>query len=211
MRQPYKEYLMKKRARVLVLGATVLSLAIGLLAVADSGAADDKADLRATVQKLADAIQKKDMDQANKLAQQLAKGDLEDVMHLMNKRDTAGKAKVFGIGKKPGAITPDGIEAMIQNLSKRPKSQAQLNKESSALEDMGYRIAGIAAVAHAKPPEKDEPKKKKADWMEWSTEMEKTAIALADAAKAKKPVDVRNAAAKLNTNCNNCHAAFRDQ
>jgi hypothetical protein len=212
MRQPYKEYLMKKRARVLVLGAAVLSLVIGFLAVASSGAADDKADLRATVQKIADAIQNKDMDQAKKLAQEVAKGnDVEDVMHLMNKRDAAGKAKVFGIGKKPNAINPDGIEAMIQNLSKKPRPQTQIEKESPALVEMAYRIAAIATIAHAKPPEKDEPKKKKADWMEWSADLEKTAISMADAAKAKKPVDVKNAAAKVNTTCNTCHAAFKDQ
>ena len=203
---------MKKRACVLVLGATVLSLAIGFLAVANSGAADDNADLRAAVQKIADAIQKSNMDRAKKLAQELAKGlDLEDVMHLMNKRDAAGKAKVFGVGKKPGAIAPDGIEAMVQNLGKTPKPQAQIDKNSSALVEMGYRIAAIATVAHAKPPEKDEPKKKKADWMEWSADMEKTAIAMAGAAKGRKPVDVKNAAAKLNTACNACHAAFKDQ
>jgi hypothetical protein len=212
MRQPYKEYLMKKRARMLVMGTTVLSLAIGFLVVASSGAADDKADLRSIVQRIADAIEKKDMDQAKQLAQQVAKGnDLEDVMHLMNKRDPAGKAKVFGVGKKPGAISPDGIEAKVQNLGKKAKPQPEINKESPALVEMAYRIAAIAEVAHAKPPEKDEPKKKKSDWTEWSSDMKKTAIEMADAAKAKKPTDIKNAAAKLNTTCNTCHAAFRDQ
>jgi len=51
---------MKKQARVLVTGAAVLSLVIGLLAVGSGGAADDKSDLRATIQKIADALEKKD-------------------------------------------------------------------------------------------------------------------------------------------------------
>src|SRR5437879_10037014 len=106
----FKEYLMKKQARVLVSGAAALSLAIGFLVVGSGGAADDKADLRSALQKIADAIEKKDSDQAKKLAEELAKShDLEDVMHLMSKRDPGGKAKVFGVGKKPGAISPDGI------------------------------------------------------------------------------------------------------
>ena len=96
---------MTKQARVLVTGTAVLSLAIGLLAAPSGGAADDKADLRSTIQKIADAIAQKDSDQAKKLAESVAKNnDLEDVMHLMSKRDPGGKAKVFGLGKKPGAV-----------------------------------------------------------------------------------------------------------
>src|SRR5438874_12755 len=113
MCQPYKEYLMMKQARVLVTGTAALSLTIGFLAAAHSGAADDKGDLRAIVQKIADAIEKKDSAQAKTLAEELAKGDLEEVMHLMSKRDPGGKAKVFGVGKKPNTVTPDGIEAKI--------------------------------------------------------------------------------------------------
>jgi cytochrome c556 len=72
-------------------------------------------------------------------------------------------------------------------------------------------VAAIAEVAHAKPPEKDEPKKKKKDWMEWSDDMKKSALALADIAKTKKPVEIKTAVATLNANCNTCHAVFKDQ
>jgi hypothetical protein len=203
---------MKKQTRVLVMGAAALSLAIGLLAAGIGGAADDKADLRITIQKIADAIEKKDMDQAKKLAEEVAKGhDLEDVMHLMSKRDPGGKAKVYGVGKKPGTIQPDGIEAKVQNMGKKPLPQAQIDKESADLAEMAYRIAAIAVIAHAKPPEKEEPKKKKKDWMEWTDDMKKTALELADAAKSKKPVDIKNSVAKVNSTCNTCHGVFRDQ
>jgi len=203
---------MKKQAGVLVTGTAALSLAIGFLVVGSGGAADDKADLRSTIQKIADALEKKDSDQAKKLAEEVAKNhDVEDVMHLMSKRDLAGKAKVFGVGKKPGAVTPDGIEAKVQNMGRKPLPQAQIDKESADLAEMAYRVAAIAEVAHAKPPEKDEPKKKKKDWMEWSDDMKKSALALADIAKTKKPVEIKTAVATLNSNCNTCHAVFKDQ
>lgn len=199
-----------KQARVLVTGTAALSLAIGVLAAAHSGAADDKGDLRTIVQTIADAIAKKDSAQAKKLAEELAKGDLEEVMHLMSKRDPGGKAKVFGVGKKPNTIQPDGIEAKIQNLGKTAKAQTVIDKESADLVEMAYRVAAIAEVAHAKPPEKEDAKKKKKDWLEWSEAMKKSALELADAAKAKNPAGIRKAAANLNSNCNECHGVFRD-
>jgi hypothetical protein len=212
MCQPYKEYLMNRQARVLVTGTAVLSLAIGLLAVGSGGAADDKADLRTTIQKIADALEKRDSDQAKKLAESVAKNnDLEDVMHLMSKRDPGGKAKVFGVGKKPGAVQPDGIEAKVQNMGKRALPQKQIDKESADLAEMAYRVAAIAEVAHAKLPEKEDGKKKKRDWLEWSADMKKTALELAEAAQAKKPTEIKNAVAKLNSVCNTCHGVFRDE
>jgi hypothetical protein len=204
---------MKKQARVLVTGTAALSLAIGFLVVGSGGAADDKGDLRIIVQKIADAIEKKDVDGAKKLAEQVAKDndELEPVMRLMSKRVPAGKAKVFGVGKKPGAISPDGIEAKVINLGKTAKKQNEIDKESMDLAEMAYRVAAIAEVAHAKPPAKDEPKKKKKDWMEGSADMKKAALELAEAAKAKNPAEIKKAAAKLNSTCNACHAIFRDQ
>lgn len=203
---------MKKQARVLVTGTAVLSLAIGFMTAGSGSAADDKADLRETLQKIADAIEKKDTDQAKKLAEQVAKNhDLEDVMHLMSKRDPGGKAKVFGVGQKPGAIQPDGIEAKIISMAKKPLPQGQLDKESAALVEMAYRVSAIAEVAHAKPPEKEDAKKKKKDWLEWSADMKKNALAVADAAKAKKPAETKNAVSKLNSSCTTCHGVFRDE
>jgi cytochrome c556 len=76
---------------------------------------------------------------------------------------------------------------------------------------MAYRIAAIAEVAHAKPPEKEDAKKKEKAWMQWSGDMGQAALGLADAAKSKKPADVKTAAAKLNTACNTCHGVFRDE
>jgi cytochrome c556 len=40
--------------------------------------------------------------------------------------------------------------------------------------------------------------------------MQAAAVELANAAKAKKQNEVKNAASKLNSTCNNCHGVFRD-
>src|SRR5205085_11655737 len=101
--------------------------------------------------------------------------------------------------------------AKVQNMGKRALPQKQIDKEAPDLTEMAYRIAAIAEVAHAKPPEKEDAKKKKKDWMEWSADMKKTALEIGEAAQAKKPTEIKNAVAKLNTVCNACHGVFRDE
>src|SRR5947209_18798740 len=126
---------MKAHVGAIAVGAVALTLGFWFLAAGNSGAADDKENVRALVQKLADTVAKGDAEQAKTLAAEYAKdGDLEAVMYLMKKRENKLKAKgYFGVGKEPGSIQPDGIEAKIQNLGKKAPSQAQLDKESEAL------------------------------------------------------------------------------
>ena len=203
---------MSRHVRKLAVGLGVLSLGLWFLAAGGQGVADDKADVRAAVQKVADAVEKGDADTAKKLAEEIAKDqELENVMYLMKKRDSKGKAKgYFGVGKQPGAIKPDGIEDKTQNLGKRPLEQKQLDKESDALAEMAYRIAAIAEIAKAKPGEKADNDKKKKEWAEYAETMRKEADALADAAKTKKPAEIKAAANKIYSTCNNCHGSFRD-
>jgi hypothetical protein len=182
-----------------------------LLTAGSGGAADAEKDVREAVQRLADAIEKDDMAQAKSAAEDIAKSyELEEVMNTMAKRDPGGKKKAFGVGPKAGAITPDGIEAKIQNMSKAPKPQAQINKEAVALAQMAYRVAAIAEVAKVKTPEKDEGQKKRKDWTAWADDMKQASLQLAEAARSKKAPAVKAAAAKLNSSCNNCHGTFRD-
>jgi hypothetical protein len=197
------------RARMLAAGAGILALATGFLAVGSSGAGDDKNDAREAVQKIADAIQKGDADQAKMLAGEVAKdGELEPIMYLMKKRDSKGKAKgYFGIGKTPGAIQPDGIEPKLLNMAKRVP-QAEVDKQSEALAEMGYRIAAIAEIAKLKP--NDKAAKKKQEWAQYADTMAKAGAELAEAAKEKKATAVKAAAAKAVSACNNCHGSFRD-
>ncbi|HEV3119452.1 MAG TPA: hypothetical protein VGY58_20515 [Gemmataceae bacterium] len=200
---------MKARARVLLCWAGILALAGGFVVAGSSGAGDDKSDVRDAVQKVADAIQKGDADQAKMLAGEVAKdGELEAVMYLMKKRDAKGKAKgYFGLGKTPGAIQPDGIEPKLLNISKR-LTQPQVDKEAEALAEMGYRIAAIAEIAKVKP--NDKAAKKKPEWAQYADAMGKAGTELAEAAKEKKALAVKAAAAKAVGACNNCHISFRD-
>ena len=202
---------MKIRRHMLVVAATSIALAACLLSARGRTVAPGDTDYRAAIQKLADAIKKHDTAQAKLLAEDLAKsGELLGVMNTLEKRDPAGKKLVFGVGKKPGSISPDGIEAKIQSLSRKPQAQKLIDKESADLAEMGYRVAAIAEVARIRVPEKDEGMKKKKDWIEWCDAMRTSAEEFAEAAKAKNPSGVKTAAAKLNSSCNNCHGVFRD-
>jgi cytochrome c556 len=209
---PRREYLMMTLARTLAAGLAVLGLILGFLA-GNRSSADETAEVREAILKAANAIAKGDADSAKKVAENLAKSleSVEAAMNLMAKRNpTNPKKGGFGVGDKPGAISPDGIEAKVMALAKKPLTDSQLNNESAALEEMTTRIAAIAEVAKAKVPEKDQGSKKKADWIKWSDEMRKGADELGQAAKSKKPAAVRTAAKALNDTCSNCHGTFRE-
>jgi len=202
---------MKAHLRTMVAGASGLALGIWFLAAGGRMQADDATNVREAIQKAALALASGDAGAADKIANELAKSaELEEVMNLMSKRNSATKKGGLGVGSKPGAIVPDGIEAKIQNLGKKPLQARQLDKESEALTEMAYRVEAIAGVATAKAPEKDEGAKKKKDFLEWAADMKKGAEELATAAKAKDPQKVKTAAASLNSACNNCHGVFRD-
>jgi hypothetical protein len=193
-----------KNARMLAAGA---ALALGFCLLSAGGTSADDKDVRDPTDKIAEAIAKGDTATAKKLAAGLAKStELDNVMRQMALRTKKGR----GVGAKANEVMPDGIEAKIIALSKKPLPQKQLDTESKAITDAAYIAAAIGEVAHSKPPEKDEGMKKKKDWMGWSEEMSKSAVQLADAAKAKKPNDVKAAATKLNNSCSNCHGVFRD-
>jgi hypothetical protein len=203
---------MKSQARTLVVGATLLALGLWLLAAGGRGLADDKADLRGSIEKAAAAIEKGDMPEAKRIADEIGKSsvEIEAVMNLMGKRIAASGKGGLGVGKKPGGILPDGIELKIIDLAKKALPPARLDKESEALVELGYRVAAIAEVAKAKPPEKDEAGKTKKDWLEFADGMRKAADGFIEAAKEKKGPAIKAAASKLNASCTNCHSKFRD-
>src|SRR6185369_2367441 len=80
-----------------------------------------------SIQKQADDVTKKDWKALSKQGEALAKThDLADVMNLMRTRklDEKGNIEVktsgVGVGKEPGKIKPDGIEAKIINMKRNP-------------------------------------------------------------------------------------------
>jgi cytochrome c556 len=204
---PKKEHLMIGHARVLLAGAALLALGICILVAGSGNAADENEKAaRAALRKVADLIDKGDLGAAKAAAKDIAKKyELEEVMHAFQLRTKKGE----GLGEKPGAITPDGIEAKLINLAKKALPAKQLEKEADALARAAYISAAIAEVANFKVPEKDAKKNPK-DWIAWTKDMTDAAQDLAKAAKAKDPKGVKEAANKLNTSCNNCHGVFRD-
>jgi hypothetical protein len=200
---------MTTQARVTILGSAVLAAGLAL-ATADRGvAADDKKTAVAATLRLAKALEDKDEAAAKKELDLIAmKGSLDEVMHLFALRSKGGA----GVGETPGAITPDGIEAKILNLSKgkKPIPEATLKKEGDALAKAGYISAALAEVALKFRPEKKEGNKDPKDWDTWSKDMKVAGLELAEAAKAKKPKETKEAVNKLNASCNNCHGVFRD-
>jgi hypothetical protein len=168
--------------------------------------ADDK-DVKGTVLKIADAIEKNDTAGAKKLAETLKDEDLEDVMHLFKPR----KDKGLGIGDKAGAVKPDGIELKVIALAQNAPPQKEVDEYSGDLARAAYVAAAIAEVAIVKTPDKKEKDKDPKDWKTWAEAMRQGSLELASAAKAKKPADVKKAAEKMDTNCKSCHKVFRDE
>ena len=191
---------MKTHTRLFTVSAVLLALAGWFLTGSGSGKAADDKDPREGVLKLADMIEKKDGG-VKKQAEAIAKdADIEDVMHLMALRSKKG----VGIGGKPGAIAPDGIEAKIGALGKKALPAKDAAAQAKDLERAAYIAAAIAQVAQSKLPDKNAKQ-----WQGFAEDMHKGALDLAKAAKAKNADDIKAAATKLEGACNACHEKFR--
>jgi hypothetical protein len=197
---------MRSLTRWVICVVATLGLGSVFLTNAGVGAATEDKDVKGTVLKIADAFEKSDAAGAKKLAESLKEEDLEDVMHLFKPR----KDKGLGIGAKAGAIKPDGIELKVIALAMNAPPQKELDESSADLARAAYVAAAIAEVALTQTDEKAKGKNPK-DWKNWAEGMRQGAIELADAAKAKKPADVKKAAEKMDTNCKSCHKVFRDE
>jgi hypothetical protein len=192
-----------------LLSVTIISAA-GLCflgAVTHSNAAADK-DIAETIIKIADALEKRDTDNAKKLAQTLKDEDIEDVMHLFKPR----KDKGLGIGPKAGAVLPDGIELKVIAMAMNELPQKELDAYAADLARAAYIAAAVAEVAKDKcPVTKKEGDKDPKDWKNWVESMQKAALELADAAKTKKPSVVKAAADKVDGACKTCHKVFKEE
>jgi len=191
-----------------------------LLGCATLFAVGQDAKTAESIEKQADDAAKKDWSELSKQGQALAKAkdlDLSEVMNLFKTRKLGPggavdpKTSGLGVGKVPGAIKPDGIEAKIINMSKNPMAPATLAKEQADIIRLAERTAAIASVAvHQCPVEKKMGEKDPAKWKMWMEEMHKASVDMIKAAKDKKPVDLRNATKRAYTTCTECHAVFRD-
>jgi hypothetical protein len=191
-----------------LLGVSAVALALGYVDLANRTSAAEDIDVKGPIGKIADAFAKKDIAGAKKQAAAFPpKADIEDVMHLFSLR----RSKGLGVGAKPDAIMPDGIEAKLIDLSRKALPASQLQSEAADLMRMAYIAAAIGEVANNHPPEKDEGKKKKDDWVKWSGDMRDAALQFAATVSEKNPMTTKNAAMKLYSACTTCHAVFKDQ
>jgi hypothetical protein len=188
-----------------VAGTVALGLTVGHVNSGHSAA--DSAAVEAAVRKLAAAIEKKDAAEQKKQVEVLQGANVLDLMDLYKLRTSEG----LGVGPKPGVVKPDGIEAKVQELAgSKPYEQQRLDAEGEHLATMAYTVAAIAMAARAKCPVKvtegdRDPKK----WRQWSEELEKAAVELAEAARAKKLTEARSTAGRVHAACTSCHAVFR--
>lgn len=182
------------------------------------------AAVRDAAVKLADTIQQKKFADAAKQAEALLKADGGPAkpslvaLHKLSEREdlTTITMQLFavrtkgglGLGSRP-AKNVDGIEARFVALGRKPLDPADLAKQADEIAHAAYATAMLAEITHALAPEKDDGKKKRADWITWSEQMRDAGVQLAEAARAKNPKDVRAAASKLNASCASCHDTYR--
>ena len=196
------------RARGWLVGLGLLALGLVITLAGRSTGGEEK--YKKSVLKIAAAIEKGNSAAAQAEAKALAKSlkdfdEIEDVMSVFKLREKNG----IGVGTKPNAIIPDGIELKLLAIGRDAPGQATVNKEAEALEKMSYVIAAVAEVAIARPPDKDDGKKKKKDFIRWAKQMREAAPGLAAAAKSKSPAEIQKAAAKINSTCATCHSVFK--
>jgi hypothetical protein len=196
-------------------GIPVAAMAVGLLASLGAGNAaqqDDKEakDIkmaREPVIRLAEATEKKDAAETKRQEDVLLKMELLPIMKQLKLRTAGG----IGIGDKPGAVTPDGIEAKLIGMARKPLPPAELDKASADFAKAAYVMAAIAEICEDKCPLKEKKgDKDPKEWKQWSLDMKKYAVEVAEAAKKKDGAAVQAAARNLNSTCNNCHGIWRD-
>jgi hypothetical protein len=190
--------------------ATCVLLGGVMIVISGSGQAADPEDIAKAQKKvleIADDIANKKNDDAVKKAKDYVKKevndykDLEAPMKAMALRDNGG----YGFGPK-GSFTPDGIEAKLINLGRKPMAPKDVDAQADSLAKSANIMAAISEMALLKPPPKDADKTK---WMKWAQDMKDGAVALSDAVAKKDPDAIKTASEKLNVTCADCHHDFK--
>jgi cytochrome c556 len=181
-----------------------LALAVGSVDAADEA---ELKQMCADIPKLAQAIKKKDQAQVKKLVDGLKKNNLDAIMGVCGLRNLGG----LGVGDKPGAIKPDGIEKKVEALGKKALLPTQAKDESAAIAKMAYEIAAVNELTIAHTPDKDMGQAKKKTWVDTAKDLQTASIELASAAEAKSPDPklIQKAASRVDANCQKCHSEWR--
>jgi len=189
---------------MLAVGAVLLGLGSLFLT---SGYGGQAAGGQEGILKAAEALEKKDLEGARKQAEAVGKSmEVDEIMQTLALR----RQKGLGIGPKPGAITPDGIEAKIIALGKKPLTPKEAEAQSKDLARAAYVTAAVAEATRDKcPVQEKQGDKDPKEWKAWMEDMHKGALALAEAAMEKNPKAIKAAATKLQASCNSCHEKFK--
>jgi hypothetical protein len=208
---------MMKMRGVILAAALILASGFSLLALDDEDDKPPRPEIKVAataIQKLADDAGKKDWAAMSRAGSEVAKNnELGYVMTVFKLRKVSLKQGVIGgvgIGKEPTKTTQDGIDAKLRSLTKTALTPVVLAKEQADLIRMAEITATVAGTAiHQCPVDTKQDKMDPAKWKVWSKDMYESSQELIKALKAKKPGDVKTAANKLYTSCNECHTAFR--
>ncbi len=195
--------------KVFIVASLCLTLLAGVWVLKLQAA--EKAVVDAIKKLAADVAAGKDAKTVMASGEKIAKGAAEEdvflVMELFAKRKASGKGGL-GIGAKPGAITPDGIEAKLINMGRRVTTSDMKNaKELKEMADI--TAAGGATTYHLAPSKVKKNAAKLAKWQKAAKDMYEQGIALSKARKAEDKVAAKAAAKKLNLACVSCHNDFR--
>jgi cytochrome c556 len=183
---------------------TRLLFAAGLLAACAAlpASADDEDEaVRAAVLKHADQVGKKRWAELVKDGEPIAKKyDLLDLMRVLKKRSLEYGCPGLGVGPRPGAIKPDGIEAMINHLAVRVRP-ADLENAKNLIR-MAEVTAALASMTFHYP---DHRGRKRVVWEKLSKDMHDTSLDFIAAVRGKDIATVKKAARKLQATCTACH------
>jgi cytochrome c556 len=185
---------------------------LGLLVMTQRSSADEKEPDPKKVKAAQEAIRKLlESKYVKKDAEAVAKGHaLDAVMWSVFKPRKRGG---FGVGNKPEAIQPDGIELKINKMGKTPMLPADLARELPELIKMVevVKLAGEVS-AHQCNVTKKVGEKDPRKWKDFNSDMLKYSDDLLAALKGANsgPAEVRAKSLKLYGTCTGCHGIFRD-
>jgi len=197
----------KKVAMVLGIGM-VLAAGVGVLSVrgGEALAAPD-------IKKLADQVGKKNWDELAREGQAVANKhkELRDIMNVFKPRKKEAEVSGLGVGDRPGAILPDGIEQKILRMAGNLGVTEKDIAKAPALKRMSQIAAAVAAATVLKPNDKAQKNAASMQqWKDWSKEMHDSAQDLIKALEAKDRSRAKSAVMKLHDTCTKCHGEFRD-
>jgi len=183
---------------------TRLLFAAGLLtacAAASPPPNDESEAAKAAVLKHAAQVGKKSWAELVKEAAPVArKHELFDLMGVLRKRDPEDPRSGLGVGARPGAIKPDGIDAKLIRLAGRVRP-ADLENAKDLI-----RMAEVTAALASITFHRNEPVfMKRQKWEQLCTEMHDASLDFIDAVKGKDITKVENTARILSDTCAACH------